>query len=68
MRKNLKIFRATKLLSQEQMAATIGVTRSTYAAIENGDREGRKTFWRLLQCAFNIPDAEMYGLMKNEEE
>lgn len=67
MRKNLKLFRANKFLSQQEMADRIGVTRSTYSSIESGKREGRKTFWKFLQVAFNIPDEEMYGLMKNDE-
>ena len=67
MRKNLKLFRTNKFLSQQEIADKIGVTRSTYANIENGVREGRKTFWKLLQAAFDIPDEEMYGLMKNDE-
>lgn len=67
MRKNLKLFRTNRFLSQQEIADKMGVTRGTYAAIENGSREGRKTFWAQLQEAFDIPDAEMYGLMKNDE-
>lgn len=66
MRKNLKMFRVRNELSQEQIAEKIGCTRSTFSSIEIGKREGRRAFWNSLQSAFNIPDEEMFGLMKNE--
>ena len=67
MRKNLKLFRTNRFLSQQEIADKIGCTRSTYSSIESGKREGRKYFWKRLQAAFDIPDEEMYGLMKNDE-
>lgn len=66
MRKNLKIFRVTHNLSQGEIAEKIGHCRATYAAIEAGNREGRQAFWQALQTAFDIPDAEMWALKKNE--
>ena len=68
MRTNLKIFRVRRHLTQAEIAERIGCSRGTYTAIENGFRHGRKTFWRDLQKAFNIPDAEMWALQINEKE
>lgn len=66
MRTNLKVFRVRRNLSQEKIADQIGCKRVTYAAIENGIRAGRQTFWLKLQQAFNVPESEMWELMKNE--
>ena len=66
MRKNLKIFRVQNDLSQEEIAEKIGCTRATYSAIENGTRDGRRTFWMKLQQAFNVSDEEMWALVKND--
>lgn len=66
MRTNLKIFRIKRHLSQGQISDLIGCSRATYAAIENGARCGRQTFWKDLQKAFALPDSEMWLLMKNE--
>ena len=40
----------------------------TYAAIEIGKRDGRMMFWKRLQKAFGIPDADIGGLMRIDEE
>lgn len=66
MRKNLKIFRVRNDLTHEEMVKKIGCTRATYSAIEAGKRDGRRTFWKDLQRAFNISDEDMWALMKNE--
>lgn len=60
----LKIFRVKQGLSQEEMAQKIGCIRPTYSAIENGKREGRRTFWKDLQQAFVLTDEEISELMK----
>lgn len=67
MRTNLKVLRVKHNLSQWEMADKIGVCRSTYSAIENGGRNGKQAFWQALQKAFNIPDADIWQLTKNEE-
>lgn len=67
MRTNLKVFRIQKHLTQDEIAEKIGCTRSTYSAIENGNRDGRKVFWRSLQRAFHIADADMWALQENDE-
>lgn len=67
MRTNLKVFRVKRNLSQEQMADKIGCNRVTYSAIENGRRNGKQSFWVAFQKAFDIPDNEVWQLIKNEE-
>lgn len=66
MRTNLKLFRVKKNLSQDEFADAIGCTRATYSSIESGKRDGRLTFWNDVQTAFNVPDSEMWALLKNE--
>ena len=66
MRMNLKVFRIKKGLSQTEIAEKIGYSRATYTAIESGKRDGRQSFWIALQKAFNIPDAEMWSMKRNE--
>lgn len=68
MRKGLYMFRHDKRLSQAEMAEKIGCNRATYAAIEIGKRNGRVSFWKKLQKAFGIPDANIWELMKIDEE
>ena len=68
MRTNLKVFRVQHKLSQAEMAERIGCQRTTYTAVENGARNGRLTFWNALQSAFNLPDTEIWGLMKIDED
>ena len=67
MRKNLKIFRIEHDLTQDEISKKVGCTRATYSAIENGKRDGRRTFWKDLQAAFDISDDAMWALMKNEK-
>lgn len=68
LRTNLKIFRVKHRLSQEEMAKKLGYSRATYAAIESGKRAGKQVFWIDFQEAFNVPDEELWGYMKNEED
>ena len=44
-----------------------GVSRTTYAHIENGNRDGSQAFWNAFQREFSVPDSEMYALMKPKE-
>lgn len=66
MRTNLKVFRVKHNLSQEEISEKIGCKRATYSAIECGKRNGQQNFWKKLQKAFSIPDAEMWDLMLDE--
>lgn len=62
----LKVFRVKHKLTQGEIATRIGCARGTYAAIENGERNGRTDFWLGLQAQF--PDANIGELMKCDEE
>lgn len=66
-RLKLKAFRALKGLSQSEFAERIGCSRARYAGIETGRRDGTPDFWRALQAAFEVPDAEMWALMQQEK-
>lgn len=68
MRNGLYMFRHSKRLSQSEIAEKIGCSRATYSSIECGSRNGTMTFWNKLQTAFDIPDAEIGGLMRLEEQ
>lgn len=68
MRTNLKVFRVRQKLSQAEMAEKIGCRRSNYSAVENGTRNGSVKFWNALQTAFNVPDTEIGGLMRVDED
>lgn len=68
MRNGLYLFRHSKRLSQREIAAIIGCSRATYSSIECGSRNGTMTFWNKLQAAFDIPDAEIGGLMRVDEK
>ena len=60
----LKVFRVKNNLTQQQAAEKIGITRNNYIPIEYGTRAGTINFWTKVQMAFNIPDSEMWGLIK----
>lgn len=64
MRLNLKVFRTKQKLTQTEMGEKIGVSRQVYANVENGRNAGSTEFWDGLQQAFDVPDEEMYNLMK----
>lgn len=66
-RLKLKQLRVGLDLSQEQMADTLNVGRSQYAAIENGQRYGTLKFWKNLEITHNVPPAEVYEMMTEIE-
>ena len=68
MRLNLKLFRIKNKLTQLQIAEMIGCSRATYSFIESGKRGGTHNFWSSLQRAFDVPDEEMYPLMRTDEK
>lgn len=68
MRNRLYLFRCGKRLSQREIAEKIGCSRATYSAIECGTRNGTMNFWHKLQRAFDIPDADIGGLMRIDED
>jgi transcriptional regulator with XRE-family HTH domain len=66
--RSLKVFRARRGLTQEQIAKRMGWSRQYYAKTENGRSTGSILFWVKLQDAFNIPDEEMWPLVKDTKE
>ena len=60
----LKLLRVKNHLTQKQAAERIGITRNAYIPIEYGTRAGTMSFWMKVQNAFQIPDSEMWGLIK----
>lgn len=63
-RRALRLLRYAKELNQSDMARLLNVERTTYAAIERGERDGSYKFWERLQQVFGIPDADMWSLQK----
>lgn len=66
-RVKLKQLRVSLDLSQEQMADRLNVSRSMYAAIENGQRYGTLKFWNNLQVTFCVPKQEVFEMMTEIE-
>lgn len=67
MRVKLKAFRIIQGLTQSEMANKLKLARITYSSIERGERDTSQKVWERLQKCFNIPDADMWGLMKKQE-
>lgn len=65
-RMNLKLFRVSKNLSQQEFADVLGVQRQTYAMVERGQRRGSDAMWAALKKKFDVPDADMWQLMQKE--
>ena len=68
MRTGLKLLRVKNHLTQSEFAEKVGCSRSAYSFIENAKRQGNEQFWNRVQREFNIPDAEMYSLMRQDEK
>jgi DNA-binding XRE family transcriptional regulator len=49
-------------LTQIDMAAICGVSKSTYNFIENGKRRGSKKVWQTIQTYFNLDGEQMWKL------
>lgn len=67
MRSKLKAFRVLHKKRQADIADILGVSRATYSFVERGERSGTAEFWQKLQSVFNVPDEQMYSLMKLDE-
>ena len=65
-RHNLYMLRCNHKLTQAEFADRIGVSHRGYQNVEWGERSGTADFWAAVQKEFNVPDAEMYALMKLE--
>lgn len=62
----LRVLRAQKDLSQEEVAKAIGVTRQNYTAYEKSNRRPRKRelYWKLAE----VLDCEVNYLLTEDEE
>lgn len=67
-RHNLYMLRCDNHLTQAEFADKCGVSCRGYQNIEQGKRSGSAEFWAAVQREFNVPDAEMYALMKLEKQ
>ncbi len=67
MRMNLKLFRISRNLTQEQFGKKTGVTRAVYSNIERGRNDAPPKYWATLQKVFGIPDEQMYTLIKETD-
>ena len=67
-RYNLYMLRCKHKLTQAEFAAKIGVSCRGYQNVEWGERSGTADFWAAIQRVFNVPDSEMYALMKLEKQ
>ena len=67
MRTQLKLFRVSQHLTQEQMAKRCGTSRNNYNFIEQGKREGSAEFWFKLQKEFNVSIELLHELREVEE-
>ena len=63
-RRNLKVLRVKKGLTQQQMAERIGISLSGYSRIESGLQKCSTKFLCKLQEAFGIPDSEIWDYTK----
>lgn len=67
-RTELKRFRASKLLTQEQIAKMLGYNRAHYARFENGTAEITLRFLEALQKAFGLTLEKAKELTKRDNE
>lgn len=67
-RHNLYMLRCKHMLTQAEFAAKIGVSCRGYQNVEWGKRDGTADFWAAIQRVFDVPDTEMYSLMKLEKQ
>lgn len=62
----LKQFRVGLDMNQQAFADGMGYNRGFYGKVENGQQNGTLEFWGALQKAYNVPDAKMWDLMRND--
>lgn len=68
MRMKLKLLRVSHNITQEELAAILGVSRNLYADIENGKADGKPWFWQEVQKYFKLSDSAAWDAMTNIEE
>lgn len=52
------------MFTQQDMAVRLGMTESGYRAIETGRRDGTIETWRKIQKILQIPNEEVWEMMK----
>lgn len=65
MRKDLKLFRLNKFLTQQELADQLGVSVSTYNLVETGKRRGSVKFWTNLQNLYKLEDGDVWKMQKD---
>lgn len=65
-RVNLKEFRRKKRLTQKELADSLGYSLNAYSRIELGSRDGSLEFWSKFQEVYNVPDKDMWKIIKKE--
>lgn len=61
-RHELKVFRVSQKLTQQQMAEKLQLSVGNYNMIENGKSDGSLDFWRRLQEEFNLDGGFVWKL------
>lgn len=64
LRNNIRVQRAIKNITQEELAAAVGVTRKTINTIENGKYTPSTTLALRLARYFGIPVEELFELVE----
>ena len=64
--KNAKLYalRVSNRWSQVTAAERLGIPLASYKLIEQGKQEGKPRTWLKVQKLYNIPDADMWELIK----
>lgn len=62
MKNKLKIFRASRNLSGEDMAKILNVTTTSYYKLEKGNTEVKAKHIRIIRDAFNLSISEVSDL------
>lgn len=68
MRHDLKVFRVSHNLTQNEMADKLAVSVSTYNLVENGKRRGSEDFWLRLKNQFNLTGEQVWNLQHGTTE
>lgn len=67
-RLKLKSLRASKGLTQGELAQALGVSIACYNRIEQGNRDGSIKFWASVKDYFELSSSEVWGLMYENNE
>lgn len=62
--KGLYMLRVKRCWSQEAAAERLGIPLASYKLIEQGKQEGKPRTWLKVQKTYNIPDEDMWTLIK----